>query len=107
VVQHGQVIVTGTPDELKRRVGGDRIDVHLAEPGDVDRAVAALRAVADGEPVVTEAVVGVPAGGQGSRVIAEVVRTLDRHGIEMLDISTHRPTLDDVFLSITGHGAQA
>ncbi len=107
VVQHGRVIVSGTPDELKARVGGDRIDVALADPADTDRAVAVLRDLADGDPIVHDAVVGVPAGGAGSRMIAEVVRTLDRHGIAMLDISTHRPTLDDVFLSVTGQGAGA
>ncbi|MGQ0843658.1 MAG: ATP-binding cassette domain-containing protein [Sporichthyaceae bacterium] len=102
VVQHGRVVVTGTPDELKARVGGDRIDVHLVDPADTERAVAALRALAHGEPVVVDSIVGVPAGGAGSRVIAEVVRALDRAGIEMLDIGTHRPTLDDVFLAVTG-----
>jgi ABC-2 type transport system ATP-binding protein len=106
VVDHGRVITSGTPDELKRRMGGERIDVHLADPADLDRAVLALRPVAQGEPIVdvATAVVGVPAAGGASAVIAEVVRALDRHHIAMSDISTHRPTLDDVFLAVTGHG---
>jgi ABC-2 type transport system ATP-binding protein len=106
VVDHGRVIAAGTPDELKAHVGGDRIDVRLVAAADCDRAAAALRDVALGEPVVraTEAIVGVPAAGDASSVIAEVVRTLDRHRIPMLDISTHRPTLDDVFLTVTAAG---
>jgi ABC-2 type transport system ATP-binding protein len=105
VVDHGKVITSGTPDELKRRMGGERVDVHLADPADLDRAVLALRPVAQGEPIVdvATAVVGVPAAAGASAVIAEVVRALDRHHIAMSDISTHRPTLDDVFLSVTGH----
>jgi ABC-2 type transport system ATP-binding protein len=104
VVDHGRVISSGTPDELKRRIGGERVDVHLANPADLDRAVLALRPVAQGEPMVdmASAVVGVPAVAGASAVIAEVVRALDREHIAMSDISTHRPTLDDVFLSVTG-----
>ncbi len=103
VVDHGRVIAAGTPDELKAQLGGDRIDVRLVAAADCERAAAALRDVALGEPVVraAEAVVGVPAAGDASSVIAEVVRTLDRHHIPMVDISTHRPTLDDVFLTVT------
>jgi len=105
VVDHGRVITSGTPDELKRRMGGERVDVHLADPADLDRAVTALRPIAAGEPVVdaAAAVVGVPAPAGASAVIAEVVRALDRHHVAMSDISTHRPTLDDVFLAVTGH----
>jgi ABC-2 type transport system ATP-binding protein len=105
VVDHGRVITSGTPDELKRRIGGERVDVHLADPADMDRAVAALRPIAHGEPIVdpAAAVLGVPAAAGASTVIAEVVRALDRHRIAMSDISTHRPTLDDVFLAVTGH----
>jgi ABC-2 type transport system ATP-binding protein len=103
VVDHGRVIAAGTPDELKAQVGGDRVDVRLVAAADCARAAAALREVALGEPVVraAEAVVGVPAAGDASSVIAEVVRTLDRYRIPMVDISTHRPTLDDVFLTVT------
>jgi ABC-2 type transport system ATP-binding protein len=105
VVDSGRVITSGTPDELKGRMGGERVDVHLADPADTDRAVAALRPIAQGEPVVdaATAVIGVPAAAGASAVIAEVVRALDRHQIALTDISTHRPTLDDVFLAVTGH----
>jgi ABC-2 type transport system ATP-binding protein len=103
VVDRGRVIAAGTPDELKDQLGGDRVDVRLVDPADCDRAAAVLREVALGEPVVQPAIatVGVPAAGDASSVIAEVVRVLDRHQIPMVDITTHRPTLDDVFLTVT------
>jgi ABC-2 type transport system ATP-binding protein len=104
VVDHGHVIACGTPDELKRKLGGDRVDVRLTDPTQLDAAVVALRGIASGEPVIdaAHATVGVPAAGDASAAIAGVVRVLDRHSIGMLDISVHRPTLDDVFLSVTG-----
>ncbi len=104
LVDHGRVITAGTPDELKRRLGGDRVDVTLTDPAHLGVAVQALRAIAHGEPLVDvkSAVVGVPSLGDASTAIAEVVRVLDRHHVAMLDIHVHRPTLDDVFLSVTG-----
>jgi ABC-2 type transport system ATP-binding protein len=103
VVDHGHVIASGTPDELKRQLGGDRVDIRLTDVTQMDAAVAALREIASGEPVVDEAnaTVGVPAAGDASAAIAGVVRVLDRHHIAMHDISVHRPTLDDVFLAVT------
>ena len=103
VVDQGRVIASGTADELKRQVGGDRVDVRLTDITQMDAAVAALREVASGEPVVdaVSGVVGVPAVADASAAIAGVVRVLDRHSIAMLDISVHRPTLDDVFVAVT------
>ena len=103
VVDSGRVIASGTPDELKRQLGGDRVDVRLTDVTQMDAAVAALREVASGEPVVdaVHGVVGVPSAGDASAAIAGVVRALDRQSIAMLDISVHRPTLDDVFLAVT------
>jgi ABC-2 type transport system ATP-binding protein len=103
VVDSGRVIASGTPDELKRQLGGDRVDVRLTDVTQMDAAVAALREISSGDPVVDEAngVVGVPSPGDASAAIAGVVRVLDRHAIAMLDISVHRPTLDDVFVAVT------
>lgn len=105
VVDHGRVIASGTPDELKSRLGGDRVDVTLTDPTQLGVAVEALRSIANGEPVVDAGhnVVGVPSRGDASAAIAEVVRALDRDHIAVLDIHVHRPTLDDVFLSVTGN----
>jgi ABC-2 type transport system ATP-binding protein len=103
VVDHGHVIASGTPDALKREVGGDRVDVRLSDVTQMAAAAVALREIASADPVTDEAngVVGVPAAGDASATIAGVVRILDRHQIGMGEISVHRPTLDDVFLAVT------
>jgi ABC-2 type transport system ATP-binding protein len=106
VVDKGKVIARGTIAELKTQVGGDRVDVRIADPAHLSTAVDVLRGLAHGEPTVDAAsnLVGVPAS-EGPSAIAEVVRALDRAGVGMLDISIHQPTLDDVFLALTGGGA--
>jgi ABC-2 type transport system ATP-binding protein len=105
VIDHGVVIAEGTSDELKAQIGGDRLDVKLVDPSDAAAAIAALaemcldRASAEG-PIVYAPVRPRPG------VIPEAVRTLDAAGIELDDISLHRPTLDDVFIALTGHAAE-
>jgi len=104
VVDHGRVIAEGTSDQLKAQIGGDRLDVKLEDPADADAAIAALaemcldRATADG--LLVHAPVR-PRHG----VIPEAVRKLDEAGVEIDDIALHRPTLDDVFIALTGHAA--
>jgi ABC-2 type transport system ATP-binding protein len=105
VIDHGRVIAEGTSDELKAQIGGDRLDVKLEDAADADAAIAALaemcldRATAEG--VLVHAPVR-PRHG----VIPEAVRKLDEAGVEIDDIVLHRPTLDDVFISLTGHAAE-
>jgi len=103
VIDHGNVIAEGTADELKDRVGGERLEVELEDPGDAERAIAALAVMADERPVLEDGTVRVPVRRR-SGVIAEAVRRLDGVGIE--DITLRRPTLDDVFLALTGHTAE-
>src|SRR5215210_241945 len=103
VVDHGTVIAEGTSDELKDRVGGERLEVSLEDPADAERAVAALADMADERPDCEGGVVRFSVR-QRSGVIAEAVRRLDGVGID--DISLRRPTLDDVFLALTGHAAE-
>jgi ABC-2 type transport system ATP-binding protein len=105
VIDHGRVIATGTPDELKDRVGGERLEVHLAEPAAAQRAVAALTPMSDDAPIADGEVVTLSARGR-TGVIVEAVRRLDDAGVEVADLSLRRPTLDDVFLSLTGHAAE-
>src|SRR5690606_19034524 len=102
-VDRGRVIASGTPDELKRQVGGDRVEVRLSDVTRTADAVTALRELAAGEPVVDAAVgtVGIPAAREAAAAIVGIVRVLDRHGIAVQDISVHRPTLDDVFVAVT------
>jgi ABC-2 type transport system ATP-binding protein len=103
VVDHGVVIAEGVPDELKRQVGGDRLEIRLADGSSVPAAVAALAGVGDGAPSALDDVVSMPvAAGDG---VADAVRALDAAGIAIGDIATRRPTLDDVFLELTGHAA--
>ena len=105
VIDHGLVIAEGTSDELKDRVGGDRLEVTLVDSSAAERALATLRAVADGEPTVEDSRVSIPVREAGG-VIPEVVRRLDDQGVRIEDIAVRRPTLDDVFLTLTGHHAE-
>jgi ABC-2 type transport system ATP-binding protein len=108
VIDHGRVIAQGTADSLKAQVGGERVQVVVAEAAQLPAAVRALAPLAVGEPVLTEASrqVTVPVTG-GARVLVAAVRALDTEGVHVLDIGLRRPTLDDVFLSLTGHAAES
>jgi len=104
VVDQGVVIAVGTSDELKHQVGGDRLEVSLCDGADAEAALRALEAVGVGEPAVYDHTVSVPITcGRGT--IAEAVRRLDEAGVAIDHIATRRPTLDDVFLTLTGHTA--
>jgi ABC-2 type transport system ATP-binding protein len=111
VVDHGAVIARGTADELKAKVGGERIAVIVHDPADTQRALELLtRAldVADPDGATIEEHtkrITVPAPG-GSSTLVDVIRTLDAAGIRIADIGLRRPTLDDVFLTLTGHQAE-
>ena len=102
VVDHGRVIADGTSEELKARIGGDRIDVVLRDAGQLGAAVALLPVPAEGVRVDTDRrLVSAPVTDR-MRVLAEVVRALEEAGIEAEDIALRRPTLDEVFLHLTG-----
>jgi daunorubicin resistance ABC transporter ATP-binding subunit len=101
VVDHGRVIAEGTPAELKRVTGGGRLEVTLSAPSPT--AVSALRAFVDGSVEASEdgrhlsAAVDDTAG-----LVMRVVRRLDEAGIDPEDVAVHQPSLDDVFLRLTG-----
>jgi ABC-2 type transport system ATP-binding protein len=105
VIDHGRVIASGTSDELKDRVGGERVEVSLEDPADAERAVAALSLMAAEAPVAQDSLVSVAVRTHRG-VIAEAVRLLTDEGIGVEDINLRRPTLDDVFLTLTGHAAE-
>jgi ABC-2 type transport system ATP-binding protein len=105
VIDHGNVIAEGTSDELKDRVGGERLEVVLEDVADADAAIAALRELSDERPVVEGSTVAAPVRGR-SGVIANAVLQLNAAGVGIDDIALHRPTLDDVFLALTGHRAE-
>ena len=106
VIDHGTLIAEGTSDELKDRVGGERLEVRL-------RARRRRRAAVDGagrprrrRPLPRAPHVIVPALREGGGAVAAAVRALDEAGVGIDDIAVRRPTLDDVFLSLTGHAAE-
>lgn len=105
VIDHGQVIAQGTAEMLKDQIGGDRIEISIVDPARVADAVAAIRSVSSGEPLVEELKISAPVTG-GSTVLVNAIRALDVQGVEVGDILLRRPTLDDVFLSVTGHVAE-
>ncbi|MBL1065790.1 ATP-binding cassette domain-containing protein [Streptomyces sp. 7-21] len=108
VVDHGKVIARGTSDQLKSQTGGDVVEVTLHDRDRVEDAESVLRALGDGDVTYTPHVrkLSVPASG-GAKLLAEVIRELDHRGVEIDDIGLRRPTLDDVFISLTGHAAEA
>jgi ABC-2 type transport system ATP-binding protein len=106
VIDHGRVIAEGTPEELKDRIGGECIEVALADGAAGQDAVAALVPLADGQPPRVEGRnVTLNVGGRTGLVVA-AVRRLDAAGVEIEDIAVRRPTLDDVFLTLTGRAAE-
>jgi ABC-2 type transport system ATP-binding protein len=106
VVDHGTVIAEGTPDELKARVGGERLEVRLEDGSQPEAAVAALAPMTDGEaPAVQDRTVSVQLSRRRGE-IAEAVRRLDEAGVGIEDIGVHKPTLDDAFFSLTGRPAE-
>ena len=105
VIDHGQVIAEGTSDELKDRVGGERLEVTLADRASTDDAIEALVPLAEDRPKCEGGILALPLrSGRGS--IIEAVRRLDGAGVGIDDIAVRRPTLDDVFITLTGHAAE-
>jgi ABC-2 type transport system ATP-binding protein len=104
VIDHGRVIAEGTADELKDRIGGDRIHVSIARPENLDRAVDTLTPLCTGpverEGHSTTLTAPIRTGGG---VVPGVIRALDTAGVDVVDVEVRRPTLDDVFLALTGH----
>jgi ABC-2 type transport system ATP-binding protein len=108
VVDAGRIIARGTADDLKSQVGGERIEVVVHQRGEIPRAAEVLSRDCEGEATVDEHTrrLTVPAHGGAQRLV-QVVRDLDEVGVAIDDIALRRPTLDDVFLSLTGHSAEA
>ncbi|CAB4866942.1 MAG: ATP-binding cassette domain-containing protein [Actinobacteria bacterium] len=105
VIDHGRVIAHGTAEALKDQIGGDRIEVTVVNLGQAGAAAEVLRSVSTGEPAIEEGRVSAPVSG-GSTVLVTAIRALDVAGIEVSDLLLRRPTLDDVFMSLTGHAAE-
>ncbi len=111
VIDKGRSIAHGTPDELKREVGGERLHVVLADRADTDVAAQILADLGPELPVVDHEAhdVSTAIAGPAPRMLIEAVRRLDKAGIEPRDIAVRTATLDDVFMKLTGqalHGAE-
>ena len=107
VLDHGNVIAKGTSNELKSQVGGDRIEIVVESVGDVANAAGLIQEFGSA-PAITEDLtktILLPVAG-GSTAIVNIVRKLDENKISIADIALRRPTLDDVFLSLTGHATE-
>jgi ABC-2 type transport system ATP-binding protein len=105
VIDHGNVIAEGTSDELKSRVGGERLELTLKDYDQETAAIEALAPLADERPKCEHGILVMPLNRTRGD-IAEAVRRLDAASVEIADIAVRRPTLDDVFFALTGHAAE-
>jgi ABC-2 type transport system ATP-binding protein len=105
VVDHGLVIAEGTSDELKAQIGGERVEIVLEDAADADAAIGALAPICMDRPTVDGSVVRAPVSRRHG-LIPQIVRALDDAEVPIDDIALHRPTLDDVFMALTGHAAE-
>jgi ABC-2 type transport system ATP-binding protein len=108
VIDHGREIAHGTSDHLKTEVGGERLEVTVSEYTHVDTAHEILSSFAVGEIHIDYHGRGLtaPISG-GASVLTQALRDLDARGVVVQDVGLRRPTLDDVFLALTGHAAEA
>jgi ABC-2 type transport system ATP-binding protein len=107
VIDGGLVIAEGTSDELKDRVGGEVLALSVADRSRLEEAATALKGLGQGEPKTDQTGgIALPVGSDGTTVLTEAVRRMDDAGIKLADIALHRPSLDDVFLGLTGHVAE-
>jgi ABC-2 type transport system ATP-binding protein len=108
VIDLGTVIAEGTSDELKAKIGGEVVEVHVESRDDVEHAAIALKGIGSGDPTTDPdaGLIRVPVGSDGPAALMDSVRRLDEERVRLADIALHRPTLDDVFLSLTGHAAE-
>jgi ABC-2 type transport system ATP-binding protein len=106
VIDRGRVIAEGTSDELKDRVGGERLEVRVADAEMAPRAAESLTPLCGDEPPTIEGTLVKLAIRNRTGLIVEAVRRLDDAGVAVEDLGLRRPTLDDVFLSLTGHAAE-
>jgi ABC-2 type transport system ATP-binding protein len=107
VIDHGGLIAKGTPDALKERVAGDVLDVSVVDHQQLDATARALDGVGCEEPQIDRELgrVRVPVRG-GADSLIDAVKRLDTAGIAIADVAIHRPSLDDVFLALTGRVVQ-
>jgi ABC-2 type transport system ATP-binding protein len=106
IIDHGRAVAAGTPAELKRRIGGNVVEIHVAHAADLPRAAEMLTRVHDGTVSTDEGsrrvTVGVDSGSDG---LMRALRSIEDAGVALEDIAMRQPNLDEVFLALTGHEA--
>jgi ABC-2 type transport system ATP-binding protein len=110
VIDRGRVIARGTSDQLKAHAGGERVEVRVSDPAELERVAPLLREalqVSGAERIDPDLRTVTLPVREGDGIVPLVVRVLDQAGIGVLDVVVQRPTLDDVFLQLTGHVAEA
>jgi ABC-2 type transport system ATP-binding protein len=108
VIDRGRVIARGTSDQLKAQVGGERLEIVLDDAADLPDVAVVFAEVGTGEPTVDTQSrrISIVVDG-GAKSLIEALRRLDLQSIPVQDVGLHRPTLDDVFLKLTGHAAES
>ncbi len=105
VMDAGRVAARGTPDELKRRLGRQTLDVHVTDPRRLQEAVGHVARIVESDPVVDASTSRLSTAVKDGRTMPSIVRSLDQAGIEVSELALRLPSLDDVFLTLTGHRA--
>ena len=106
IIDHGRAIATGTPGELKARAGRDRVEIRVRHAADLAAATPVLANIGSEEPASTSPTGGSPSASTRHERLADAVRALDDAGIDIDDVGLRRPTLDEVFLALTGRYGQ-
>jgi len=106
VIDHGEVIAVGAAEELKGRAGGDVVEFTVPDRIRIEDAVKAVAPLGEPHADAETGVVSVPVGGRGSDALIDAVRALDGAGVVTRGLALRRPSLDDVFLTLTGHAAE-
>jgi ABC-2 type transport system ATP-binding protein len=106
VIDHGKVIAQGTPTELKGRVGGERLEVKLEDQAQGEQAIDVLAALSDERPAADGDMVTLAVRGRNGTIV-DAVQRLGAAGVGVADIGLRTPTMDDVFLSLTGRAVEA
>lgn len=105
VIDSGKVAARGTPESLKRRIGGQTLDVVLSDPTQLEEATTRVASILNAAPVVNAQTGQLSAAVTDGQVMPAIVRSLDESSIEISELSLRLPSLDDVFLTLTGHRA--